>query len=212
MSGDRREQFRRDLLHWAEDNLRVYPWREPDASLYEVFIAEFFLTQTPADNVDNVYPDFLERFPSLNTIETADRDEVEEVIEPLGFHKMRSEALTKIASRYTSLPDTEAELLELPRVGPYVANATLCFALGRPRPILDRNVVRVYDRVFTSEFPDSEAEQQVFTEQMLPEAGLEARTYNLALLDFGAMICVSGDPRCEACFASDYCEYYQVTK
>lgn len=205
-------QFRRDLLHWAGDNLRAFPWREPDASLYEVFVAEFFLTQTPAANVASLYPKFLDRFPALNTIETADRDELEDAIEPLGFHRMRSEALTEIASQHTSLPDTEAELLELPRVGPYVANATLCFALDRPRPIVDRNVVRVYDRVFRSEFPDSEAERRVFAEQMLPEAGKKARTYNLALLDFGALICVGVDPRCEPCFASDYCEYYQETE
>lgn len=211
MSGDRRRRFRRDLLQWAEDNLRSFPWREPDASLYEVFLAEFFLTQTPADNVAKVYPKFIERFPSLETIEAADQEEVETVIKPLGFQKMRSGALTKIASEYSSLPDSEAGLLDLPRVGPYVANATLSFALDRPRPIVDRNVVRIYERIFESEFPDRDAERRVFAQKMLPENGKVARKFNLALLDFGATVCVSGVPRCDVCFASDYCEYYQVT-
>jgi A/G-specific adenine glycosylase len=33
-----------------------------------VFVAEFFLTQTPADNVATVYPGFIERFPTLDAI------------------------------------------------------------------------------------------------------------------------------------------------
>jgi A/G-specific adenine glycosylase len=202
------DRFREDLLGWAEDNLRDFPWRDPEASLYEVFVAEFFLTQTPAMNVAVVYHDFLERYPSLESIRETDRDDLEEFIEPLGFYRMRADALSEIASRMNALPDQERELRGLPRVGPYVANATLCFALERPRPIVDRNVVRAYGRIFGSEFPDKESARREFAVAMLPSDGKTARTYNLALLDFGALLCKSGDPRCEICFASDYCDYY----
>lgn len=54
VNNSRIEQFREGLLEWADENLREFPWRDPNASLYEVFVAEFFLTQTPAENVARV--------------------------------------------------------------------------------------------------------------------------------------------------------------
>lgn len=98
------EQFRRNLLEWAEYNHRDYPWRDVDASLYDVFVAEFFLTQTPADNVAEVFPQFLERFLALAALDEAEQSEIESTIEPLGFQRMRSEALNEIAATHDSLP------------------------------------------------------------------------------------------------------------
>lgn len=202
------DNFRETLLSWGTDNYRWYPWREADRSVYEVFIAEFFLTQTPADNVADVYPEFLEKYPSVEVLHKADPGKIESTIEPLGFQRMRTEALTQIGSEHDSLPRDRDELMNLTRVGPYVADATLCFALERPLPILDRNVVRIYRRLFGSAFPESEQSQREFATRMLPEDGSEARRYNLALLDFAAKICQKRQPRCGECFASDYCSYY----
>lgn len=198
-------RFQEDLFKWGQEHLREYPWRESDRTLYEVFIAEFFLTQTPADNVAAVYPRFLRRFPTLDVIARADEDELVDAIEPLGFQNMRARALKQIASTHDCLP-TEPELLEeLPRVGRYVANATLCIAKGDQLPILDRNVKRVYNRVFRNRWPETDSDQLAFTERLVPH---EARSYNLALLDFGALVCQT-EPLCEQCFANEYCVYFQ---
>jgi A/G-specific adenine glycosylase len=202
------DKFRRTLLRWAEENQREYPWRDRGRSFYEVFVAEFFLTQTPADNVAGVYPEFLEKYPSLTAVDEADPVEIEATIEPLGFQRMRTEALTAIAEQYHSLPREREILTDLPRIGPYVADATLCFALDRRLPIVDRNVVRVYDRLFGPEFPESDRERREFAKRMLPDGEEETRRYNLGLLDFGALVCEKQDPKCRECFASGYCRYY----
>lgn len=130
------------------------------------------------------------------------------MIEPLGFQRMRAEALSKISSQVDSIPTTRDELLELPRIGSSVANATLCFTLERRLPSVDRNVVRVYERVFGDAFPDTERDQRRFATAMLPEGGPRARMYNLALLDFGALVCTKWKPHCTEFFAKDYCIYY----
>jgi len=111
------ERFRDSLLDWGVENTREYPWRETSRSLYEVFIAEFFLTQTPADNVASVYPQFIEQFPSLDSIDDASKEELVEVIRPLGFYNMRSEALKEISAQRDSIPESVEELTELPQVG-----------------------------------------------------------------------------------------------
>jgi len=58
-----KKEFRCSLLEWGRSNVREFPWREQGQSLYEVFVEELFLTQTPADNVAAVYPSFLQRSP-----------------------------------------------------------------------------------------------------------------------------------------------------
>lgn len=196
------------MLEWANTNLREFPWRETKRTLYEVFVAEFFLTQTPADNVDEIYSDFLREYPNLRTLSEAEKEELEDRIKPLGFHRIRSEALSEIATTYDRLPRNAEALRELPQVGVYVANASLCFALNRSLPILDRNVKRVYSRVFDGDFPDSESSRMEFASTMLPDDGKTARRYNLALLDFGSLVCTKRSPNCSECFASDYCQYY----
>ncbi|GAD52053.1 A/G-specific adenine glycosylase [Halarchaeum acidiphilum MH1-52-1] len=122
---------------------------------------------------------------------------------------MRAASLKQIAAEYDSLPRDPDELMELPGVGPYVANATVCFACGEALPVLDRNVKRIYGRVFGARWPDTPSDQEAFAHDLLPED--EARTYNLALLDFGAAVC-TGDPRCEICFAPEYCTYYAAAR
>jgi len=177
----------------------------PSLSLYEVFVAEFLLTQTPAEKVSSVYPTFLDRFPSLTTIRGADRAKLVDVIKPLGFYNMRADALQSIAEEYDTLPPDAERLSNLHRVGDYVANATLCFAHDEPLPVLDRNVERIYNRVFGDEWPDSPTDKIQFAHRLVPEE--DARTYNLALLDFGALVC-RPEPLCERCFATEYCEFY----
>ena len=205
MGHSREDRFRTSLLEWGEEGLRDFPWRETDRSLYEVFVAEFFLTQTPAENVAEVYPNFLERFPDLRAIESADQQEIVDVIEPLGFYNIRSDALQSIAKEREELPDTAEGLTQLPRVGQYVANASLCFARGERLPILDRNVERVYSRVFGEDWPEENTKQLRFAERLLPRD--RPRIFNLALLDFAAAIC-RPDPLCRECFANEYCEYF----
>jgi len=203
------DQFQSDLLNWADIHLRDFAWRDDDISLYEMFVAEFFLTQTPAENTAVIYPEFMSQFSSLEDIENASEAELAKVIEPIGFQNMRAEALAEIANEYDELPKDLDDLLELPRVGPYVANATLCFALDGRYPILDRNVNRVYERVFGDEYPADKPARREFALERLPEDGSRARTYNMALLDFGALVCTKQEPRCAACFAQEYCSYYQ---
>lgn len=174
-------------------------------SRYEVFLAEFFLQKTSAPNVESVYRNFLTQYPSLKDLEAADEGEIRELIKPLGLQRKRSSALKQIAEDYDGIPDSKRELLQLPQVGRYVAEATLEFSGESGRPIVDANVDRVYRRVFKNEWEvNNKKGKWNFAENMLP---YDSTQYNFALLDFGAKVC-KPNPRCDACFATDYCDYY----
>lgn len=207
---DKRTRFQSDLLEWGEENLRSFPWREPDATPYEILVAEIFLKQTRASTVDRIHREFIERFPSLQAIREADRSEIIDVIEPLGLYNYRADAFKEIAGKLENdeIPSTESELKNLPQVGPYVANAILCFAFGENRAIIDTNVERIYSRVFAGpESPLTDEELKALAIDLMPSE--EPKLYNTALLDFGSIICANQSPNCGKCFASDYCNYYQ---
>lgn len=202
------QQFREDLLTWGNENFRDFAWRET-RDPYEVMIAEILLQRTRAETVEPIYENFLQQFPRLEDLGKAEQDEVAELLEPLGLHNRRASSLVEIGETLdeSELPQTEQELLELPHVGKYVANAVLCFAHGKPRPIVDENVIRVYQRVFDIDH-DRQRSQELwnFARETVPEES--ARAYNLAILDFAAKLCTSQNPKCEECFASGYCTFF----
>jgi A/G-specific adenine glycosylase len=202
------EDFRSDLLSWASDNLRTFPWRET-SDPYEILIAEILLQKTAAEKVEPIYEEFLSAYPSLTELAEADRDELANTIYSLGFQNQRSEALISIgqALHGSGVPDDAERLLELPYVGRYAANTTLCFAFGEPRPIVDANVVRVYNRIFDTGFDYRDEMAWQFAKEVLPEA--DAWQFNLAILDFAAEICAPKTPNCEECFFTDQCSYCQ---
>lgn len=202
------EDFRSELLSWADENLRTFPWRET-SDPYEILIAEILLQKTAADKVDPVYRDVLSRYPSLDELAEADRDDLAEIIYSLGLQNQRSKALISIgeALRDSGVPDDADRLLKLPYVGRYAANATLCFAFEEPQAIVDTNVVRVYNRIFDTNFDYRDEAAWQFADRVLPEAN--ASKFNLAILDFAATICAPKTPNCDVCFFTDQCSYYR---
>ncbi len=210
LKGDR-ARFREDLLAWSQDNLREFPWREAEASPYEILIAEMFLNVTRTEVMEKVYPAFVQRYPTFHALRSADREELIEVIRPIGLYNTRADALLEIAETLAGepFPRTKEELLELPRVGEYVASAVTCMAFGDDEAMMDRNVARVYSRVFDKKFSQDApgAEAWEFAHEMIPSG--DAARYNLALIDFASIRCTAPTPKCDGCFAAEYCRYNQ---
>ena len=62
--------FQQQLLIWAEQNLRDYPWRRTKNS-YNILVAEFLLQRTDADTVAPIYEAFLTQYPTLEKLALA---------------------------------------------------------------------------------------------------------------------------------------------
>ena len=201
-------EFRSQLLSWADGNLREFPWRG-DVSPYQVLVAEVLLQQTLASKVEPVYREFLSHYPEPSDLVDVEADELAELLDPLGFQNIRAEALVDNATWIVAngMPEDEVGLSKLHYVGDYGVNATLCFGYGERRPIVDANVVRVYNRAFGLDFENAQDDRAWdFAEKILPDE--KYRRYNLALLDFGALVCPSQSPSCDRCVFNDSCDYY----
>jgi len=204
--------LRRRVLGWFRKHGRDFPWRETEDP-YPVLVAELLLQRTRADLVEPIYDRFLAAYPSPHALAKADPADAEELLRPLGFlHRSRRlPALGRalVDSHGGDVPRSKSDLLALPGVGEYVANAVLTVAFGRRMPLLDPNVIRLLDRVFgrtsTRARPRDDAELWEFVAHLLPRRN--AREFSLALVDLGAVVC-RRRPRCFECPLRSRCDAF----
>jgi A/G-specific adenine glycosylase len=204
------------LLEWFRRHGRDYPWRK-EMDPYRVLIAEIMLQRTKADQVMPVYQLFLRKFPDPRALADANSEEIEGVFAMLGL-KWRARKVRELARVLTSqyngrVPCSREELLSLPGVGEYVADAVLCFAYGMEVAVIDANVCRVIGRVFGVK-PRGEARRdsrfRQIARRLVPPK--EARKFNWAILDFAAIICTPQNPKCDQCPLQGLCSFYRAER
>jgi A/G-specific adenine glycosylase len=89
-----------------------------------------------------------------------------------------------------------------------MAHAVLCFAFEQDVPIIDQNVVRIFNRVFSLETrKDAHRDSDLwkFAQRLVPKG--KARQFNWGLIDFGAVMCTPANPQCVECPILEICDY-----
>jgi len=106
-------------------------------------------------------------------------------------------------------PKTLEEMQALPGIGQSTAGAILTFAYHQRHPILDGNVKRVLSRVYAV---DEDIMQASTVKKMwglsgaLVEATADPYSFNQALMELGATVCMPKEPRCLVCPVEKLCE------
>lgn len=205
-----RQLFREDLLDWYRSVARDLPWRRTEDP-YRIWVSEVMLQQTRVDQALPYYRRFTERFPTVEDLADAERDEVLKLWEGLGYYS-RARYLHRAAERVVRehggvLPSEESELADLPGIGPYTSAAVLSLAFGKPRAVLDGNVIRVLSRVYALE---EQVTRSPVKRALRARANVlidpdEPGTFNQALMELGATICTPTGPDCDACPVSAVC-------
>jgi len=169
------------------------------------------LQQTQVLTVIPYYYRFLEAFPTIGTLASADLEEVLKVWEGLGYYA-RARNLHKAAGIIVEefdgrFPDKLQDVLKLPGIGRYTAGAILSIAFGVPIPILDGNVARVLSRVLLFEEPlnTHRAKEKLWqmAESLLPSNN--PGEFNQALMELGALVCTPQSPSCKICPLQEIC-------
>jgi A/G-specific adenine glycosylase len=211
-----RRRFRRSLLGWYRRHQRELPWRRTDDP-YHILVSEIMLQQTQVDRVIPKYHEFLDRYPTLESLAAADTTEVKRTWYPLGYNVrpvnlqgIARETLARYAGR---LPDDAVALRSMRGIGRYTAGAILSFAYRRDAALVDTNVRRVLGRVFLGpgRLRRLRGDKLIWSlaEALVPPK--KAYDYNQALMDFGATWCTARAPRCPRCPMKGICNTYQAT-
>src|SRR3989449_11634656 len=201
------------LLRWYTASQRDLPWRTT-YDPYAILVSEIMLQQTQVDRVMPKYEQFLTAFPTLADLAQASTADVISVWVPLGYNRravnLQSIARQVLAEYDGRIPDTIDGLLKLKGVGRYTAGAIACFAYRKQVATVDTNIRRVLHRIFLGlDSPEpkiNDTQMLTVAEQVLPPD--EAYNWNQALMDLGATICTSNNPRCTQCPVQDVCAAY----
>ncbi|MBC7217729.1 MAG: A/G-specific adenine glycosylase [Candidatus Caldatribacterium sp.] len=200
------ESFVSTLLAWFGDNARNFPWRR-EYTPYRVWVAEVMLSQTQAPRVVPYYERFLARFPDVFSLASASEEEVFLFWEGLGYYR-RARDLHRTARILSEqfagkFPRDYRTLRSLPGIGPYIASALLAIGYNEPVLALEANGRRVLSRFFG--LPGKRISQEVAAalSSSIPQG--EPRSFNQALMDFGATVCTPRCPKCPSCPLREPC-------
>lgn len=202
------------VLEWYAAQARDLPWRRPDASPWGVFVSEIMLQQTPVARVEPVWRVWMERWPDPAALAAEPPGEAVRAWGRLGYPRralrLHAAATAMVASYGGRVPDTEETLLTLPGVGTYTAAAVATFAFGERTVVVDTNVRRVLARVVGGEQypPRSPTRTELaVAAELVPLDPSAARTWSVAVMELGALVCSARAPRCGDCPVAAQCRW-----
>jgi A/G-specific adenine glycosylase len=200
--------FRRLLLGWYTESQRKLPWRGA-TDPYHILVSEIMLQQTRVAVVEERYRKFITQFPSAEKLARAKETTVLAAWSGLGYYR-RARALhdaAKLIVQRGSFPRTANELMELPGVGRYTAAAVASIAFGEPVAVVDGNVKRVIGRIVNRKAalaaPMAEEQYWEIAGQLLDRQS--PGDFNQAMMELGALVCLSAKPLCDACPVANLC-------
>jgi len=210
LSAEALAELRGALLAWYREHRRDLPWRAGEgeaADPYRVWLSEVMLQQTRVETVVRYYERWLERFPTLAALADAPLDDVLKAWEGLGYYSRARNfhsAVREVRARYGGeVPDDPEAFRALPGVGRYTEGAVMSIAFGRPTPIVDGNVRRVFAR-WTDDPDPSAPALWTMAERLAP--GAAPGELNQALMELGATVCTPRKPQCGICPARERCQ------
>ncbi|WP_241668386.1 A/G-specific adenine glycosylase [Pedococcus bigeumensis] len=208
------ERLHHRVLEWYSVSARDLPWRRTDATPWGIFVSEIMLQQTPVARVAPVWHEWLARWPTPTDLAADAPGEAVRAWGRLGYPRralrLHAAAVAMTEHQAGTVPSTETELLALPGVGTYTAAAVATFAFGERTTVVDTNVRRVLARVISGEeyaAPSPTRAELTVAAGLVPLDAVEARTWSVAVMELGALVCSARSPRCSECPVADLCAW-----
>jgi A/G-specific adenine glycosylase len=202
------------ILDWYSHEARDLPWREPGASPWGILVSEVMLQQTPVARVEPVWRQWMSEWPSPATLAASAPGDAVHAWGRLGYPRralrLHGAAVAMVERHGGEVPDAYAELLALPGVGTYTVAAVSVFAFGRRAAVVDTNVRRVFARMVDGvgqAAPSLTGTELDLATTLLPESADVSRTWNVAVMEVGALVCSARTPRCHECPVHDLCAW-----
>ena len=208
------ELFCSRLLQWYSENRRELPWRG-SSDPYHIWLSEVMLQQTRVATATPYFERFIQRYPTLEQLASAEIDEVLDLWTGLGYYRRARNlhsAAQIVRDRHGGrFPSDYDEALKLPGIGPYSAAAILSLAYSQPRAVFDGNVRRFLVRYLgvrdELKSADESALKRLLNEVALsPCAADSISEFNQALMELGALVCTPGRPHCDRCPLAENCQ------
>ena len=205
------------LVRRARKVDRVLAETYPDArceldfdNAFELLVVTVLSAQTTDKRVNGVRPTLFAAYPDARAMAGAEREKLEQIIQPTGFFRAKTESLLKLSQALVERHDGEVpprleDLVKLPGVGRKTANVVLGNAFGIPGITVDTHFGRLARRFrFTGETDPVKAEHEVGA--LFPKKDWTMLSHHL--IWHGRRVCHARNPACGACTVAKWCPSY----
>lgn len=177
---------------------------------YQLLVATVLSAQCTDVRVNQVTPQLFAHFPDPFAMAAAPITEIEELIRPTGFFRVKAASISEMAHQLIEkwdgeVPHTLRELTTLPGVGRKTANVVLGNAFDTPGLTIDTHFGRLARRwKWTEEDDPLKVEKDVA--ELIPRP--EWTVLSHRIIFHGRRVCQSRKPACGACFLAADCPSY----
>jgi len=173
----------------------------------QLLIATVLSAQCTDKRVNMVTPALFTKYPTVRDFAEGKREDIEELIRSTGFYRNKATSILGLASAIETefggeVPNTLAQLVELPGVGRKTANVVLSNAFAVPGITVDTHVGRIARRLGWTTNTDP---VKVEFDLMEVFASNKWTLLNHRLIFFGRRICHAKKPACGACPVAKMC-------
>lgn len=207
----KKERFDKVIEHFS----KAMPVAETELEYtnpYELIVAVILSAQCTDKRVNIITPYFYKRFPDIESLASADLDQVFELIKSCSYPNNKAKHLLGMARTLKEkfngvVPDTMEELQQLPGVGRKTANVILSVAFKKPAMAVDTHVFRVAARIGLTSNAKNPYETEMQLIRYIPEEMIPIAHHWLIL--HGRYVCQARKPGCDHCKISPLCNYYE---
>lgn len=178
-------------------------------------VSEFMLQQTPVNRVLPAWRAWMTTWPTPASLAEASGADAIRMWANLGYPRRAvrlHQSAQVIATTYNNqVPQRFEQLIGLPGVGEYTANAILAFAFDQPTLVVDINVRRVISRAWLGQAHPANslsAVERAFAQSLIPKNPQRAPLWAAASMELGALICTARNPECNQCPIRKSCAWF----
>ena len=178
---------------------------------YELVIAVMLSAQTTDKSVNAVTPVLFDKYPSLDALNKASLEDVEEILKQIGLYKNKAKNLKGIVNDLITrfncvVPSDKEQLMTLPGVGNKTAGVIRAEIFQIPDLPVDTHILRIAKRLKLAKKDDEPIDVERKLKKIIPEERWIKSHHQL--IHFGRYFCTARSPQCQNCKISDMCMNY----
>ena len=175
---------------------------------YELVIAVMLSAQTTDKSVNAVTKVLFNKYQSLDELNNAPIEDIEEIIKQIGLYKNKAKNLKGIVKdlieRFNYQVPSDKDLLQtLPGVGNKTAGVIRAEIFNIPDLPVDTHILRISKRLKLAKKDDEPIDVERKLKKIIPEERWIKSHHQL--IHFGRYFCTARNPQCENCKISDMC-------
>jgi endonuclease-3 len=183
------------------------------SSALELLVATILSAQSTDVRVNIVTPALFAKYRTANAYATADPRVLEQEIHSTGFFRNKTKSIIGMAQAVVErhggkVPDTMAELVELPGVGRKTANVILGVWFDKPEGVVVDTHVHRISRLLRLTRQDDPVKIERDLMVLIPRPQWDR--FGHLVIHHGRRICIARRPKCEECVINDLCPSSRV--